>query len=96
MSEFLVQMTLNLDPEMDPVTLADLREREADAARALAEEGVIVRLWRIPGARANWGLWHAADADALHEAIRSLPLWRWTDVVVHPLARHENDPTPRA
>jgi muconolactone delta-isomerase len=44
-----------------------------------------------PGRWANWGLWEAEDATALHEAISSLPLWPWMSVTVHPLAVHVND-----
>ena len=65
---------------------------EAARARELAAAGTIVRLWRIPGERANWGLWSATDADELHAAVSSLPLWPWCEVTVHPLARHPNDP----
>ena len=50
------------------------------------------RLWRVPGRWANWGLWEAPDATALHEALNSLPLWPWMSIRVHPLARHPNDP----
>jgi muconolactone D-isomerase len=40
----------------------------------------------------NWGIWEAADATAVHAAIRSLPLFPWLDVDVIPLAAHPNDP----
>jgi muconolactone D-isomerase len=46
----------------------------------------------VPGRRANWGIWEAEDATALHAAIRSLPLFPWLEVDVIPLAAHPNDP----
>jgi muconolactone D-isomerase len=50
-----------------------------------------VRLWRIPGRTANWGLWRANDATELHDALISLPCGPM-DIEVMPLARHPNDP----
>jgi muconolactone delta-isomerase len=37
---------------------------------------------------ANRAIWSAPDATSLHEAITSLPLWRYIDVQVTPLGRH--------
>ena len=43
----------------------ELTRREAERARELAGAGVLKRLWRVPGRRANVGLWDAADATEL-------------------------------
>jgi muconolactone D-isomerase len=69
-----------------------LIEQEAARARELAAHGILHRLWRVPGRRANWGIWVVDDADQLHAAISSLPLFPYLTVTVHPLARHPNDP----
>jgi muconolactone D-isomerase len=69
-----------------------LRTAEAARAAQLAAEGTLVRLWRVPGKRANWGIWHASDADRLHHALVSLPLFPYLSITVHPLAAHPNDP----
>ena len=88
--DFLVHMQVGAigDPELE----RSLREQEAARARELAAAGVLRRLWRVPGRRANWGVWSAADADALHAALSSLPLFPYLDISVHPLAAHPNDP----
>lgn len=65
---------------------------EADRAKQLAADGLMLRLWRVPGRRANWGIWRAHNVDQLHEAISSLPLFPYLSVTVHPLATHPNDP----
>lgn len=88
--EFLVRIKVNLPP--DEERKAELVAAEASRARELADAGTIERLWRIPGAWANVGIWRAADASALHEAISSLPLYPWLKVRVTPLARHPSDP----
>jgi muconolactone D-isomerase len=69
-----------------------LRDKEAARSRELAESGVLLRLWRVPGRRENWGIWKADDADQLHDALSSLPLLRYLTITVHPLAAHPNDP----
>ena len=69
-----------------------LREQEAARSRELAKEGILLRLWRVPGRRENWGIWRADDADRLHDALSSLPLFRYLTITVHPLASHPNDP----
>ena len=56
-------------------------------ARELVAQGILKRLWQVPGRRANYGLWSADDATALHAAISSLPYFPWLDVDVHPACR---------
>ncbi|MDQ3543590.1 MAG: muconolactone Delta-isomerase family protein, partial [Actinomycetota bacterium] len=60
--DFLVHIEVRWPPHGD----SDVRDQlvEAEAARAveLADLGIIKRLWRIPGRRANYGLWAAEDA----------------------------------
>jgi muconolactone D-isomerase len=94
--EFLVSVEIDWPADGDP----ELRERlfaaELERGRELARAGTMKRLWRVPGRWANWGLWEAPDATALHEALSSLPLWPWMSIHVHPLARHPNDPSAMA
>ena len=88
--EFLVSIKILPLPEEEDS--AKLYAAEATRARELADMGIIRRLWRVPGQRANWGLWEAKDATALHKAISSLPLYPYMEVKVHPLAKHPSDP----
>lgn len=92
MMEFLVAVEIDLPVGLDPDELESLRSAEADRAAALVTEGLLKRIWRVPGRRANWGLWEASDATELHGALESLPMWPWMDITVHPLAGHGNDP----
>ena len=75
-----------------PRELARLVDAERARAGELAAAGTIQRLWRVPGRRANYGLWSAPDATALHEAISSLPFFPWLDIEVIALAEHPSDP----
>jgi len=93
--EFLVSMEVNIPHEVPAAEQDRLRAAEAQRAHELALCGVLVRLWRTPGRRANWGLWRCKDASELHTAISSLPLFPYLDVHVTPLAQHPNDPVPQ-
>lgn len=52
----------------------------------------MVRLWRVPGEWANWGLWNVVDEAALTEALSSLPLHPFMEIEVLPLDPHPSDP----
>ena len=86
--EFLVRIQVNFPPDISPDQLADVLEREVIRGRELKDAGTIVRIWRIPGRRANVGIWSGDSADAIHEAIMSLPVFPWIDAHVTALATH--------
>ena len=90
--EFLVSIDVALPHGMPVEQRQELYAAEAVQAAALAAAGRLVRLWRIPGRTANWGLWRADDATELHDALTSLPLWPYMHIEVVPLAKHPNDP----
>ena len=88
MAEFLIQMQVNIPPDMPREQADDLRAREKQRGLELRAEGTIQRVWRVPGRVANIGYWEAPDATVLHEKISSLPMFPWLDVQVTPLALH--------
>jgi len=86
--EFLVQIQVTLPPELSSGSRQELMDRERARGQELMNEGVIRRIWRIPGRTANVGIWDAADPTALHEALSSLPMFPYIDARVTPLATH--------
>jgi len=90
--EFLVNIEIDWPADGDPDELARLMAAERIRGDELVAEGAIRRMWRVPGRRANWGLWEAPDATALHAAIGSLPFYPYLDVDVIALAAHPTDP----
>jgi muconolactone D-isomerase len=86
--EFLVQIQVTLPPELSSGSRQELMAREQTRGRELVDEGVIRRIWRIPGRTANVGIWDAVDPTALHEALSSLPMFPYIDARVTPLATH--------
>ena len=86
--EFLVRIEVRLPPDMPQAEREALLAAEAVRGRELIAEGLLVRIWRVPGRFANVSLYQAEDATAVHAAVSSLPLWPWMDVRVEALARH--------
>lgn len=93
--EFLVHIEVHRPPTATDTDADALSAAEKVRAVELIEQGMLRRVWRIPGQWAHWGLWEAADPTELHAVISTLPLWKWMRVQVHPLARHALDPGPR-
>jgi muconolactone D-isomerase len=94
--EFLVSIEVRTPPDMDPDRLAALQAAEAERSRELVAQGVLKRIWRIPGRRANVSLYEGPDADAVHTALMSLPLYPWLDIDVQALATHPVEGTAAA
>lgn len=89
--EFLVRFEINAPESMSTDERERLRGLERTRANDLREQGILRRLWRIPGRRAVVGLWEAPDATALHDALASLPMFPWMDVSVEALATHPQE-----
>ncbi|MFC5749880.1 muconolactone Delta-isomerase [Actinomadura rugatobispora] len=92
--EFLVNIKIEWPADGDPERWARIVAEERAMAARLAEAGHLVRIWRVPGRRENWGVWRASSASELHEILSGLPVWPWMDLTVHPLAWHPADPDP--
>jgi len=87
--EFLVTIRQDRAALRDLPHLDALVDRERRIGRELIEEGIIVRIWRIPGQRANIGVRAARDATDLAARLDRLPLRRWLDADVRAPAEHE-------
>ena len=92
--EFLVRTENTLPPDTPDDVREALRNGERERAMELREAGVLKRLWRVPGRNATIGLYEAADPGELHDALVSLPMWKWMDITVEALATHPQEKTP--
>ncbi|QBE48411.1 muconolactone Delta-isomerase [Leucobacter triazinivorans] len=90
--EFLVNIEIHWPRDLGDETIRRLSVDERAMAAELGAAGRLVRMWRVPGRRENWGLWRARDATELHETLSTLPVWPYMRVTVHPLAEHPVDP----
>ena len=86
--EFLVHIEIRLPDDLPQERRDELAEAERRRGRELMEQGLLVRIWRLPGRTANVSLYRAADATELHAAVSSLPLWPYMQVRVEALAVH--------
>jgi muconolactone delta-isomerase len=94
-TEFLTTFSVTIPDEADRAEVEDLKAREADRTRELAEQGHLLRLWRLPPTPGSWhalGLWRAADGDELQAILRSLPMDKWMTTETTRLTDHPNDP----
>lgn len=92
--EFLVRTENTLPPDTPDDVREALRKGERERAMQLREAGILKRLWRVPGRNATIGLYEAADPAELHDALVSLPMWKWMDITVEVLATHPQEQTP--
>lgn len=89
--EFLVRAENRLPPDTADDVRARLKTGERARADELRADGVLKRLWRVPGRNATIGLYETTDATALHEALSSLPMFPWMDITVEALATHPQE-----
>jgi muconolactone D-isomerase len=91
--EFLVRQSSTAGSLPD-----DEREklRAAERARAaeLREAGILIKLWRVLGSTDSIALYEAPDADTLHDALVSLPMFPWLRFTIEPLVTHPQEKLP--
>ena len=93
--EFLVEFEITIPEGTTESEVNDREDAEAEAVATLAEEGHLVRVWRLPvesGDTQVLGLYRADSEAKLDGLLRTLPLYEWMCVSVTPLAPHPNDP----
>jgi muconolactone delta-isomerase len=93
--EFLVEFEINVPEGAPEAEARDGEIAEASAASKLADEGHLVRVWKVPvasGGRRTLGLYRAESKNQLDGLLAALPLYEWMDVTVTPLEPHPNDP----
>ncbi len=93
--EFLINIQIKWPESLSSDEIERLSIAERNMAASLADQGILKRMWRVPGRFENWGLWQADDATHMHEIISNLPVWPYMTVNVIPLAIHPVDPVAR-
>ncbi|AEE65715.1 methylmuconolactone isomerase [Bordetella pertussis] len=85
---FMVQMQVNLPPDMPAERADKLKADEKALAQQMQRDGKWRHLWRVAGRYANVSIFDAADNDELHQMLSALPLFPYMDIQVTALARH--------
>jgi muconolactone delta-isomerase len=93
-AEFLTTFTITIPAGTPAQTVGDTEAAEAERAKELADQGHLLRLWKLPGEGRALGLWRAGDAAEMAAIVASLPLERaaWMTTVTTPLTKHPSDP----
>jgi muconolactone D-isomerase len=95
MMEFLVQFELDIPDGAAESEVEDRVRAEAAAAKSLADEGHLVRLWRASVGTDRTtvlGLYRADSLAELDGLLGDLPLYEWLHTSITPLVQHPNDP----
>lgn len=90
--EFLINININWPSDLPADVVRQISADERQMAKRLAESGHLVRMWRVPGRRENWGLWRASSPTEMHQIISGLPVWPYMQVQITALAEHPVDP----
>lgn len=93
--EFLVQFDIDAPSGASPPEVDYRLRAEAAASSQLAEDALLVRLWRLPspsGETHLLGLYQAETDLQLDERLHSLPFAGWTHTSVTQLEAHPHDP----
>jgi muconolactone delta-isomerase len=93
-TEFLTTFTITIPAGTPAEAVRGTEAAEAERAKELADQGNLLRLWKLPGEGRALGLWRAGDAAEMAAIVASLPLERaaWMTTVTTPLTKHPSDP----
>ena len=89
--EFLVRQSNSAADALPADQREQLRAAERARAGELRKAGILVRLWRVLGSSDSIALYNAPDADTLHDALTSLPMFPWMRFTVEPLVTHPQE-----
>jgi muconolactone D-isomerase len=88
---FAVTMEVALPDDLDPAARSEILAREKAYSLELQRAGEWVSIWRIAGTYANLSIFDVESNDRLHEILWNLPLFRYLNIEVTPLAQHPSD-----
>jgi muconolactone D-isomerase len=88
--EFLVRQENNM-PDMPTEESARIKSAERAYAQQLRDQGILLRLWRVPGTRTAIGWYEAEDATELHDVLSGLPTFQWQNLTVEAMATHPQE-----
>jgi muconolactone delta-isomerase len=93
--EFLVQFEFEIPAGVAKPEIEERETAEAAAAELLADEGHLVRLWKVPTGDSPTkvlGLYRVKGREELEALLSALPLYEWMQTSITPLFQHPNDP----
>jgi muconolactone D-isomerase len=85
---FMLNIDYTMPPHFTPAQADALRQQENEHAGRLAQQGTLVRIWRVVGTQSNFSLWRADTLEALHGELSRLPMFPYLKIHVTPLVDH--------
>jgi muconolactone D-isomerase len=90
--EYMVTMHFNFPETWTREEMQDHYLQEGRRATELANAGLFERVWRLPGERGHVSIWRCDNADTLHQALESWPMFMYMTIQVQEFAINHNDP----
>jgi muconolactone delta-isomerase len=93
--EFLNTFLAEIPDGTPAQVISDARDGERARTRELAEQGHLIRLWRLaawPDGSRALGLWRGQDPAHVRAMLDSLPMAAWLTEKITPLIPHPSDP----
>jgi len=84
-------MDVNLPADMPAEEAAAIKAVEKTYSQDLQQQGKWRHIWRVVGEYSNYSVFDAESNDDLHNMLSGLPLFRYMDISVTPLAKHASD-----
>ena len=85
---YLVHMIVNIPSTLAPDEAERVKAEEKAYSQQLQKAGKWPHLWRVVGEYANYSVFDVASNDELHELLSNLPLFKYMQITVTPLAKH--------
>jgi muconolactone D-isomerase len=89
--KYLVHMDVNIPADLPAHEAAEIKATEKAYSQELQRSGKWPEIWRVVGEYANYSIFDVDSNDELHEILQNLPLFRYMDISVVPLAKHPSD-----
>lgn len=85
---FKVEMIVSIPLDVDPVKIAETKQREKAYSQALQTSGKWRHIWRVAGQYANISIFDVDSNEELHDILMGLPLLPYMTFKVEALCRH--------
>ena len=72
--QFFVRFDIHQPEGMSTREFVEIWDREADAALAAMDAGVVTHLWKVSGQRVVFAVLELPDAESVDRALASLPI----------------------
>lgn len=85
---YLVRMDVTIPTELPQAETEAAKEQEKALAQDLQRDGRWLHLWRVVGMYSNYSVFDVGSNDELHNILQSLPLYKFMQIHITPLAQH--------